>query len=296
MVMRESLSRKVFQIFNYTLLFLICIACVLPLWHVYMASISNPALVEKYNGFILWPLGGVSFNGYEIIAKFKSLWRGYGNTLFYVAVQCLLTGFLALLAGFVLSRKKLRYRNAMMMFMLFTMMFNGGTIPTYMVIRNLGLLDSRLALILPMALPVFHVIIMRTSIQAIPEALIESAQMDGASTLTVIFKIVLPLCKATFAVILLFVAIYKWNEWYPALLYLPKAREKYPLQMVLREILILNQSDTVSNAADLTDNLQLYKTLVKYCAITVSTAPILLVYPFIQKYFVTGVMVGSVKG
>ncbi len=275
---------------------LICVICILPLWHVYMASISDPALVEKANGFILYPLGQLTTKGYEIIAKYKSLWRGYGNTIIYIIAQCIVSGVLTLIAGYVLSRKEIRYRNAMMMFMMFTMMFNGGTIPTYMVVRNLGLLDTRLALILPMAVSVFHVIIMRTGINSIPDALIESARMDGAGTIKIIFKIILPLCKSTFAVILLFVAVFKWNEWYSALLYLPQATDKYPLQMVLREILVLNTSDTISTGADLVDNLQLYKTLVKYCAITVSTAPILCVYPFVQKYFVTGVMIGSVKG
>ncbi len=293
---KTSVSRKVFQICNYIFMILICIICILPLWHVYMASISDPALVEKANGFILYPLGQLTTKGYEIIAKYKSLWRGYGNTIIYIIAQCIVSGVLTLIAGYVLSRKEIRYRNAMMMFMMFTMMFNGGTIPTYMVVRNLGLLDTRLALILPMAVSVFHVIIMRTGINSIPDALIESARMDGAGTIKIIFKIILPLCKSTFAVILLFVAVFKWNEWYSALLYLPQATDKYPLQMVLREILVLNTSDTISTGADLVDNLQLYKTLVKYCAITVSTAPILCVYPFVQKYFVTGVMIGSVKG
>ncbi len=293
---KTSVSRKVFQVCNYIFMILICIICILPLWHVYMASISDPALVEKANGFILYPLGQLTTKGYEIIAKYKSLWRGYGNTIIYIIAQCIVSGVLTLIAGYVLSRKEIRYRNAMMMFMMFTMMFNGGTIPTYMVVRNLGLLDTRLALILPMAVSVFHVIIMRTGINSIPDALIESARMDGAGTIKIIFKIILPLCKSTFAVILLFVAVFKWNEWYSALLYLPQATDKYPLQMVLREILVLNTSDTISTGADLVDNLQLYKTLVKYCAITVSTAPILCVYPFVQKYFVTGVMIGSVKG
>ena len=296
MTYKSSTSRKVFQICNYIFMIIICIICILPLWHVYMASFSDPALVEKANGFILYPLGKITLRGYKIISGYKSLWRGYGNTIFYIIAQCIISGLLTLIAGYVLSRKEIRYRNAMMMFMMFTMMFNGGTIPTYMVIRNLGLLDSRLALILPTAVSVFHVIIMRTGINSIPDALVESARMDGANTLQIIFKMILPLCKSTFAVILLFVAVFKWNEWYSALLYLPQAADKYPLQMVLREILVLNTSDTVSTAADLVDNLQLYKTLVKYCAITVSTAPILLVYPFVQKYFVTGVMIGSVKG
>lgn len=290
-----STSRKAFQVFNYSFMIIICIICILPLWHVYMASFSDPALVESATGFILKPLGKITLSGYRILLDYKHLWRGYGNTIIYIILQCVISGILTLVTGYVVSRKEIRYRNALMMFMMFTMMFNGGTIPTYMVVRSLGLLDTRAALILPTAVSVFHVIIMRTGISSIPEALIESAKIDGAGTLKIIFKIILPLCKSTFAVIILFIAIFKWNEWYNALLYLPSATDKYPLQMVLREILILNNTDA-STGADLISDLQLSKTLVKYCAITVSTLPIICFYPFVQKYFVTGVMIGSVKG
>lgn len=175
----------------------------------------------------------------------------------------------------------------------FTMLFNGGMIPTYMVVRDLHMLDTRWAMLIPSALNVFYIIIMRTSIQTIPDSLEESATIDGAGELTIMFKIILPLSKATFAVILLFIAVAKWNEWFPALLYLSD-NSRYPLQMFLRDILI-KQTDFTSSS-DALDQTQLYKVLVKYCVIVVSTLPILCVYPFVQKYFVTGVMIGSVKG
>lgn len=294
MKIRQSLSRKVFVLVNTIIMIVLCIVCVIPIWHVIMASISDPALVDMSNGFIIKPLGKASFKAYSLIIKYKGIWTGYRNTLFYVAAQCIITSMLTVLAGYILSRKRFRYRNVLMGMIAFTMLFNGGMIPTYMVIRNLHLLDSFSALLIPSAMQVIYIIIMRTAIAGIPESLEESARIDGAGELTIMLKVILPLCKATFAVIILFVAVAKWNEWFPALLYLPTAKDKYPLQMFLREILI--QSSDVTNSSDLMDNAALYKTLAKYASIVVSTLPILCVYPFVQKYFVSGVMIGSVKG
>ena len=210
--------------------------------------------------------------------------------------QCLITGVLTVVAGYIMSRKRFRYRNVIMAFMAFTMLFNGGMIPTFMVVRSLKMLDTYWALLIPGAMSVFNVIIMRTAIQGIPDSLEESARMDGAGEFTVMFKIILPLCKATFAVIILFTAVGKWNAWFDALLYLPQDKSKYPLQMYMREILVTASTDMMNNAGDLIESAQLYKTLVKYGSIVVSTVPILCIYPFVQKYFVTGVMIGSVKG
>jgi putative aldouronate transport system permease protein len=299
MVVKKTIGDYIFDSLNYLLLAVIAFLCVVPIIHVCFASISEPALVDKAAGFILWPLGKPSLNAYRIIMRYKNIWIGYRNTILYVVAQCLITSVLSVIAGYITSRTRFRYRNALMMFLAFTMLFNGGMIPTYMVVNKLGLLNTRAALLIPQAMGVFYIIIMRTAIQAIPDSLEESARIDGAGELTIMFKIILPLCKATFAVIILFIAVGKWNEWFSALLYLPTARDKYPLQMFMREILISAQNSTSSvtaNAGDLMDNAQMYKTLVKYGSIVVSTLPILIVYPFCQKYFVTGVMVGSVKG
>ncbi|HHU72451.1 MAG TPA: carbohydrate ABC transporter permease [Clostridiales bacterium] len=291
---RRSFPQLIFEIVNTAIMLLLCIICIIPLWHVIMASISEPAQVDMATGFILRPLGSVSTKAYSLIMKYRGIWTGYGNTIFYVVAQCIITSFLSVIAGYVLSRKRFRYRGVLMGMITFTMLFNGGMIPTYMVVRNLGMLDQYSALLIPSALQVFYIIIMRTAIEGIPDSLEESARIDGAGEMTIMWKIILPLCKATFAVIILFVAVGKWNEWFTALLYLPTAKDKYPLQMFLREILI--QSTTVSNAADAMDNAALYKTLAKYASIVVTTLPILCIYPFVQKHFVNGVMVGSVKG
>jgi len=294
MKLRRSFSQIIFDVVNTAIMILLCIICIIPLWHVVMASISEPAQVDMATGFILRPLGNVSTKAYSLIMQYRGIWTGYRNTIFYAVAQCIITSFLSVIAGYILSRKRFRYRGVLMGMITFTMLFNGGMIPTYMVIKNLGMLDQYSALLIPGALQVFYIIIMRTAIEGIPDSLEESARIDGAGEMTVMWKIILPLCKATFAVIILFVAVGKWNEWFSALLYLPTAKDKYPLQMFLREILI--QSTTVSNAADAMESAALYKTLAKYASIVVTTLPILCIYPFVQKYFVNGVMVGSVKG
>ena len=296
MKIKMSLSRRVFLVANTIILTLMALMCLIPLWHVMVASVSDPAQVDAASGFILRPLGSISFRAYELIFQYKGIWIGYRNTIFYVIAQCLITTTLTVVAGYVLSRKRFRYRNVMMGMIAFTMLFNGGMIPTYMVVRNLGLLDSYGALLVPGAMQVFYIIIMRTAIAGIPESLEESARIDGAHDLMILTKIILPLSKATVAVIILFIAVAKWNEWFPALLYLPTAKDKYPLQMYLREILIKSTTIDNANAADLMDSSALYKTLAKYASIVIATLPILCIYPFVQKYFVTGVMIGSVKG
>ena len=296
MVVKKTVGSRIFNLFNTLFMLFMIVICVVPILHVFWASISDPALVQKSSGIILYPLGKVSTGAYKIILNYKGIWTGYKNTLFYVVAQCLITGVLTVIAGYIMSRKRFRYRNVIMAFMAFTMLFNGGMIPTFMVVRSLKMLDTYWALLIPGAMSVFNVIIMRTAIQGIPDSLEESARMDGAGEFTVMFKIILPLCKATFAVIILFTAVGKWNAWFDALLYLPQDKSKYPLQMYMREILVTASTDMMNNAGDLIESAQLYKTLVKYGSIVVSTVPILCIYPFVQKYFVTGVMIGSVKG
>lgn len=291
---KKTLSRRVFLIFAYALMILIAIICVAPLWHVLMASISDPAMATNSKGLILWPLGNLDFKAYDIIRGYKKLWQGYGNTILYIIGQCAVTGITTVIAGYVFSRKRFYYRNTFMMIISFTMLFNGGMIPTYMVIRGLGMIDTPLALIIPQALSVFNILLMRTSMQNISDALEDAARIDGASDFKIMFKIILPLTKATFAVIMLFTIVMKWNDYMSALLYLPTKTDLYPLQMVLRSILITTSQD-VTSGADVANTVTLYKKTVEFAVIVVSTLPILCVYPFVQKYFVTGVTIGAVK-
>ena len=276
--------------------FLLCIgyACFIPIWHIINGSFSQPAYLNSAKGIIYWPLGKVDVNAYKMIFKYKKLWLGYRNTIFYIVAQCAITGVLTVIAGFIFSRKRFYYRNAFMLFISFTMMFHGGMIPTYMVIKRLGLLDTVFAILLPTALSVFNIIIMRTSMQNISDALEEAARIDGANEFTIMFRVILPLCKATFAVIMLFTIVAKWNDYMSALLYLPNRDDLQPLQMVLRTILNDTNID-MSNMDEMKNSMSTYKKAIQYGVIVVSTVPILCIYPFVQKYFVTGMTIGAVK-
>lgn len=294
MVQRLSVSRVIFLIITVIILLAVVVVCFVPFWHVLMASISNPTNLTVNKGMVLAPLGNIDLQAYKIIGNYEKLWVGYRNTILYIVGQCIITGILTVMAGFIFSRKRFYYRNSFMLFISFTMLFNGGMIPTFMVVRNLGIIDTPLAMLLPNALSVFNIILMRTSMQGISDDLEDAARVDGAGDFTVMFKILLPLCKATFAVIMLFTAVGKWNDYMSALLYLPTRKDLYPLQMVLRTLLAQSTKE-ISSATDAISGMSLYAKNVEYAAIMVTTVPILCIYPFVQKYFVTGVTLGAVK-
>ena len=295
MKLKEKPSRIVFIVINTILLVLITYVCIVPIWHMVMASISNPTALNTHIGLVFWPLRNVDVQAYRIILQYNKLWSSYGNTLLYIVSTCLLTAVLTTVAGYVFSRKSFRFRNGFMMIISFTMLFNGGMIPSYIVMKGLHLTDTPWVLIIPGALSVFNIIIMRTSMENVPMELSEVAKIDGATDLRILWSVILPLCKATFAVIMLFTAVAKWNDYFSALLYLPTRSDLYPLQMVLREILITSTADITSNAADLAESSTIYKKGIEYASIVVSTLPVLCIYPFIQKYFVTGITMGAVK-
>lgn len=291
---RVSAGKRVFDIINILFLISVSFVCVAPVMHVLFMSISEPGIVNTVSGIMLWPKGVLSFNGYKLIFRNPNIVNGYVNTLFYVVVGTSLSAVLSLVAGYVLSRKSFKYRHVLMFFVTFTMLFNGGLIPFFITVNNLGIMDTRLAVILPNALSVMNIIIMRTAFMGVPISLEESARLDGANDLTILVRILLPLVKATFAVITLFYAVGRWNDWFFASIFI-KSRRLFPLQLLLREILLQNQKSALNNTQILSDNLDIYKPLIKYATIIVSTVPILCVYPFVQKYFVTGVMIGSIK-
>lgn len=289
-----TVSRAVFMSFAVVLLVLISLVCLAPLWHVLMGSLSNPTQVGITQSLILYPLQNLDTHAYSIILTYQRLWNGYLNTFIYIFLQCVLTGVATIVAGYVFSRNRFRFRNTFMLIISSTMLFNGGMIPMYMMVRSLGLLDTRWAIVVPGMLSVFNIIIMRTAMQGISDALEEAARLDGANDFTIMFRIILPLCKSTFAVIMLFSAVAKWNDFMSALMYLPTRTDLYPLQMVLRDILMENSEITSSTAA-LQDSSSIYRQNTEYAAIVVSTLPILCIYPFVQKYFVTGMTIGAVK-
>ena len=292
---KESPSRIIFLVIDVIILLLITYACFIPIWHMIMASFSNPTALNTHSGIVYFPLKNLDTQAYKIIFQYKKLWSSYLNTIIYIVFTCLVTGVLTTLAGYIFSRKRFHFRNGFMMFISFTMLFNGGMIPNYLVMKALHLTDNPLVMIIPGALSVFNIIIMRTAMENIPQALEEAARIDGASDLRILWSVILPLCKATFAEIKLFTVVGKWNDYFTALQYLPTRRDLHPLQMALREILITATSDINSSSSSLLENSTTYKNSIEYASIVVSTLPILCIYPFVQKYFVTGITMGAVK-
>ncbi|MDD6189706.1 MAG: carbohydrate ABC transporter permease [Clostridiales bacterium] len=297
MKIKETPGRIVFRVINTVLLAILAVICVIPLWHVFMSSISDPTDITRHSGLVLWPLsesGPVTLRGYTVVLKNNSIVRGYANTIFYVGTGCVLCIIFSSMAAYCISRRRTMWMKYLTITLTLTMFFNGGLIPTYLVNRALHIVNTRWVVIVMGLISIFYIIIIKTAFHSLPSSLEESAQLDGAGHLTILFKIVLPLTKATIAVIALFYAVAKWNEYLTAAIYLTN-RRLYPLQIILREILI--ESSGVSGV-DLStlgsfDN---YKKLIQYSTIIFATLPILCIYPFVQKYFVKGVMIGSIKG
>lgn len=293
---KSSLSRKLFVGFNYTLLTAMAIIFILPVIHVFFSSISDPYWLNTKSGLVLYP-HGINFTGYKLVFNNKDLIRGFGNTLIYVTAATILGLVVTIIGAYVLSRRDMLFADMIMMLISFTMIFGGGIVPSYIIMQKLSLLNTRWAVILPACVSTYNLIIMRTAFQTVPPALEESARLDGAGDLTVIFQVLLPLVKASAATIALYYIIAHWNSWFQASMYLQN-RELFPLQLVLREILIVNDANTAASMTtlDAVSDANAYKQLVKYAVIIVSSAPMLVVYPFVMKYFESGVMVGAVKG
>ncbi len=290
---RESTSRKVFLAVNALLLGLIGFCCLAPMWHVFCCSISNPGELARSGGFHLLPIAPLSFDGYRAVFGYRNILIGYMNTIFYVVFGVALNLALTIPCAYVLSRKRFLSANAVMMIMVFTMLFSGGLIPTYLVFVKLGLIDTRLSILLCTAFNTFNMVILRTAFLGIPDALEESARLDGANDLQILVRIILPLSKASVAVITLFVAVGIWNSWFTSAIYLMD-RGKWPIQLFLREVLINNSQKSLE--AGVKASAESLATLVKYAITIVATLPILCIYPFVQRHFVKGVMIGSVKG
>lgn len=265
-----------------------------PLWFIVIASISNSNLVNL-GKVTIWPKD-IRFYGFEQIMEDKRIWRGYLNTLLYVIVGTTLNMVVTMPAAYALSRRNFSTRNKIMFYFVFTMFFNGGLVPTYMTVNSLGLISTKAILILFVAVNTYNLIIARTFIESsIPEDLYEAAVLDGCSHFTYFMKVVLPLSKAVNAVLILYYAVFHWNDYFNALIYNSK-QANAPLQIVLREILLLNQAFANGNGGVQGGYGQSSADQVKYAVIIVSTIPILCVYPFVQKYFEKGVMIGAVKG
>ena len=290
MVYKPSLGEKIFNVFNVLLMAVMIVITLYPFWYCVTCSLSRDILGNSAT-LMLWPKG-FSVDAYTAVLDRPAIVTGYKVTLAVVVVATTLNIFMTSIAAFLLTRKKFAIRGFLTWMMLITMYFSGGMIPTYIIYNNvLGLGNTFLVLIIPGLISVYNMIVMRTNFAAIPASLEESVKVDGGNDMHVLFHIILPLSKAIISVMVLFYGVAHWNAWFNAMIYITEP-DLQPLQLALRAILIENKTESggdAANAFGLSEN-------IKYATILVATVPILLVYPFIQKYFVKGVMIGAVKG
>lgn len=281
-----------------TLVHILCavsVVCILiPMIYVVAASFSSPKALLSGRVY-LWPVD-FTLRGYKMLLGHQLLMSGFGNSILYTVVGTVVNLIMTVLAAYPLSRKDLAIRNPIMLLFTFTMLFNGGMIPTYILIKNLGLLDSMWALVIPTSISVWNLIITRTYFQStIPGEVLESASVDGCDDFTFLIKIAIPLAKPILAVNVLLYAVGHWNSYFNEMMYL-STNTKFPLQLVLREILV--NMDTAGMSMDVTKQLEVQETkyLLQYSSIIVGSVPVMLLYPLVQKYFVKGIMVGAIKG
>ncbi len=275
-------------------LFMIALMVIMlyPLLHVIFSSLSNASLLLKHQGILLKPLG-FTLQAYEAVFENRMILTGYRNTIIVVLVSVPLNIVLTAFAAYFLSLKNVLLQKYVMLFIIFTMFFGGGMIPFYFVVKNLHIDDTLLAIILPSAISTFNVIIMKTSFSSIPFSLRESAKIDGANDFYILFNIIMPLSLPVIAVMVLYYTVGHWNSWFNAMLFI-RDRTLYPLQLVLKEILIQNDVSSMTNGFSQMEQEGVSET-IKYAIIVVAFLPMLCVYPFLQKYFVKGVMIGAVK-
>ncbi len=294
----REIKIKTFGIFNFVNGAFMCLVIAVtayPVLYVLFASISDPADFASHKGLLFYPLG-FSLEPYKLVMKHPLIMRSYLNTIIILVLGTATNMLFTSVGAYVLSRKNLKFMAPIMIMIAFTMFFTGGIIPNYILVNNmLKMGNSYTALIIPGAISTYNLIVMRTYFQGLPDSLEESAKVDGATDFTVLFRIILPVSAPIIAVMILFYGVGHWNSWFPAMLYI-REREMFPLQLIMREILLQNSSDSMvgtitdtSIKADISES-------IKYSVIVIATLPIVTIYPFLQKYFVQGIMVGSLKG
>lgn len=281
-----------FRLCNGVFMILICAVMIYPFIYVLLASVSDPNMLIRHRGLLLMP-EGFNIGAYKLVFRNPNILKGYANTILYVVVGTSINIVMTVLSAYVLSRKDFLFRRPLMFMAIITMYFSGGMIPLYLQVQRLKLLNTIWAIVLPTAMSTYNLIIVRTAFENVPPTLEESAMLDGANEFVTLVRIVIPLTMPTIAVMVLFYSVGIWNSWFNAMIYL-QDRTKYPLQLILREILIAN--DTSSMTAGVAGDVVPLAESVKYATIVVATLPVLVIYPFLQKYFVKGVMVGAVKG
>ncbi len=291
---RKTTTDKIFDAIVYIIVTAICIVCLYPMLFVLFASLSNGTKLHFHSGPLWAPLFPMTLQGYVTVLKNGDILTGYGNTMIYLTCGLAFSMIMTIIGAFVLSRRDMKLKKFFMMYLAITMYISGGMIPSFLVVKSLGWLNTRWAVIIVGSVSTWNMIVMRTAFNAIPKGLEEAAYIDGANDIQVLTHVILPCSKATVAVILLFYAVGIWNSWFNSMIYL-QDRSLFPLQLFLREILV--ESAAMEGEADIQSGIGInyIKELLQYCTIIIATVPILIVYPFVQKYFVKGVMMGSLK-
>lgn len=288
----RSIGENIFDTINVILLFFLCIVTLYPMLYVAFASISNSNLLMQHSGLLLKPLD-VTFGAYRLVFKNPNIISGFRNSLFIIVVGVPLNVFMTSLGAYFMTRKDVMFKKPITFLFMFTMWFAGGMVPFYLTVYNLKLLNSLWSLIIPFLISTYNMIIMRTSFAGLPDSLEESAKLDGAGHFTILFKIVYPLSKAVMAVMVLYYGVNKWNSWFWGATLITDS-SLHPLQVILRAILINNDTTMMTTGMTGADVEEASES-IKYATTMVATVPILLIYPFIQKYFVQGVMIGAIK-
>lgn len=293
-IIRQSAGDRLFDAVLYAAAFAVLLIVLVPLVFVVSASFSDPDLVLR-GKVLLWPKGFTT-TAYRMVFQNADIWMGYRNTVFYTLAGTAINLIMTVLAAYPLSRREMKGRRFFTLLILATMYFNGGLIPTYLWIKKLGLENTVWAMLIPVAISTYNLIVCKSFFEnSIPQEIYESALLDGCASARVLFSIVLPLSKAIIAVLVLYYGVEHWNSYFNALVYL-RRRELQPLQIILREILLLGETEQMgSNDVGMGDKIKIAEA-IKYSVIVISSVPMLILYPFVQNYFVQGVMVGAIKG
>lgn len=294
MVVKPTLSEKIFDFFNVLFLLLITFVTLYPLLYVLFASLSTPSAIYESKGLLLYPKQ-IILDGYKLVFRHPGIAFGAKNTVIYMLIGTAINLLMTSMGAYVLSRRNLKFGRPLLLMIVLTMYFSGGLVPLFLIVKMLGLYNSIWAYLLPTAISTWNLIVMRTSFLALPESLEESAKIDGANDFLILFRIIIPLSLPILAVMTLFYAVDHWNAWFYASVFF-REREMYPLQLILREILIQNvERDSMRLVTGNDIKAVEMMALLKYSVIIVTTVPVLFIYPFLQKYFVKGVMIGSLK-
>ncbi len=288
MVERNSVSGVIVDTIVILVLIFVVLICIMPLWHVLMASFSDGQTLMANKSLLLLPIGEWTTKGYAHVFANTGIMRGYLNTIIYVVGATLIGLVLNVMGGYCLSRKT-KLKNTLTLLLMFTMMFSGGLIPTYMVVRSLGLVGNMGSILIPGCTNAFFVIMTKNAFESVPETVVEAARIDGAGHFRVMFRICLPQCMSLVTVVILYSVVNQWNSWFPAAIYLTNSKELWPLQLHMKEMIGTNK-DFLNNA-----NPDYSRYLIQYALIIVATLPILLAFPFFQKFIEKGALIGGVK-